>query len=325
MFNPALSLNLDIVNKKSTRDGAGFSLLEEGKANPNLFVLSADLRESTRVEEFSKLLPNQYIEIGVAEQNLAGIASGIASCGNTAVINSFAVFSPGRNWDQIRVSICYSNLNVKIIGHHAGLLTAQDGATHQALEDIAITRVLPNMIVVNPCDYEQMVKAISWSVNYEGPVYIRSYREKLPQITTPSTPLEYGMAQKILEGKDLTIISSGPILFEVLEAVTELENKHKISIELLNLPFIKPIDSEALIQSINKTKKAVVIEEHQIHGGVGSAVLEAISETAFYPTKIIGVKDTFGESGTPEELYEKYEISSQHIVKKILQFLERIK
>jgi len=325
MLNPALSLNLDTVNKKSTRDGAGFSLLQEGKANPNLFVLSADLRESTRVEDFSKELPNQYIEVGVAEQNLAGIAAGIASCGNISVINSFAVFSPGRNWDQIRVSICYSNSNVKIIGHHAGLLTGQDGATHQALEDIAITRVLPNIVVINPCDYEQMIKAISFSVAYEGPVYLRSYREKLPQITTEQTPLEYGKAQKMLEGKDLTIISSGPILFEVLEAITELENKHNLSIELINLPFIKPIDKEALVQSLGKTKKGVVIEEHQINGGVGSAVLEAISENNSYPIKLIGINDTFGESGLPKELYEKYEISSQHIVKKILQFLERIK
>jgi transketolase len=324
MLNPALSLNLDLINKKSTRDGAGFSLLKNGEEFANLVVICADLRESTRVEEFAKKFPKQYIEVGVAEQNMAGIAAGLASCGNIAVINSFAVFSPGRNWDQIRVSVCYSSSNVKIIGHHAGLLTGPDGATHQALEDLAITRVLPNMVVINPIDYEQMVKAIDLSIKHEGPVYIRSYREKLPQITTENSPLEFGKAQVISEGKDLTVISTGPIFFEVLNAVREIEAKHGVSVDIINLPFIKPIDKEALVQSITKTKKAVVVEEHQKHGGAGSAVLEALAEEP-YPIKIIGIDDTFGESGDPKELYEKYGISSKQITKKILQFLERQK
>ena len=324
MLNPALNLNLDLINKKSIRDGAGFSLLKNGEEYPNLIVLCADLRESTRVEEFSKKFPKQFIEIGVAEQNMAGVAAGLASCGNITVINSFAVFSPGRNWDQVRVSICYSNANVKIIGHHAGLLTGQDGATHQALEDIAITRVLPNLIVINPVDYEQMVKAVDLAINREGPVYIRAYREKLPQITSANTPLEFGKAQLITEGVDLTVIVSGPIFFEALNAVSEIENEKGISIELINLPFIKPIDKEALVRSLSKTKKGVVIEEHQIHGGVGSAVLEALAEEN-YPVKLIGISDTFGESGDPKDLYEKYGISSKQITKKILQFLERQK
>lgn len=324
MLNPALNLNLDLINKKSTREGAGFSLLKNGEEFNNLIVLCADLRESTRVEEFSKNFPKQFIEVGVAEQNMAGVAAGLASCGNITVINSFAVFSPGRNWDQIRVSICYSNSNVKIIGHHAGLLTGQDGATHQALEDIAITRVLPNLVVINPVDYEQMVKAVDLSINYEGPVYIRSYREKLAQVTSANTPLEFGKAQLITEGKDLTVIASGPIFFEALNAVSEIENEHGISIDFINLPFIKPIDKEALVRSLSKTKKAVVIEEHQVHGGVGSAVLEALAEES-YPVKLIGIGDTFGESGDPKDLYEKYGISSKQITKKILQFLERQK
>jgi transketolase len=324
MLNPALNLNLDLINKKSIRDGAGFSLLKNGEEFANLFVLCADLRESTRVEEFSKKFPKQYIETGVAEQNMTGLAAGLASCGNIAVINSFAVFSPGRNWDQIRVSICYSNANVKIIGHHAGLLTGQDGATHQALEDIAITRVLPNLMVINPVDYEQMVKAVNLAISHEGPVYIRSYREKLPQLTSVNTPLEFGKAQFITEGVDLTVIVSGPIFFEALNAVSEIENEQGISIELINLPFIKPIDKEALVRSLSKTKKGIVIEEHQVHGGVGSAVLEAIAEEN-YPIKLIGINDTFGESGDPKDLYEKYGISSKQITKKILQFLERQK
>jgi transketolase len=179
-------------------------------------------------------------------------------------------------------------------------------------------------MVINPVDYEQMIKAVDLAISHEGPVYIRSYREKLPQLTSANTSLEYGKAQLITEGKDLTVIVSGPIFFEALNAISEIENEQGISVELINLPFIKPIDKEALVRSLSKTKKGVVIEEHQIHGGAGSAVLEALAEES-YPIKIIGIDDTFGESGDPKELYEKYGISSKQITKKILQFLERQK
>jgi len=216
--NFAPSLNLDL-NLKSIRDGIGFEILNQGLNNNNFYVLTADLRESLRIEEFAKKFPKRFIECGVAEQNMAGIASGLALCGNTALITSFAVFSPGRNWDQIRVSICYSNLDVKIIGGHAGLLTGEDGATHQALEDIAIMRTLPNMTVINPCDYNQSIQAITFALSHKGPVYIRSYREKTLQITSPNTSLQIGEPQIFKEGSDITIISTGPIISEVLKTV----------------------------------------------------------------------------------------------------------
>lgn len=321
--NLAPSLNIDL-NLKSIRDGVGFALLSQAPKHENLYVLTADLRESVRVEEFAKKYPQKFIECGVAEQNMAGIAAGLALCGNTAVITSFAVFSPGRNWDQIRVSICYSKTDVKIIGGHAGLLTGEDGATHQALEDIAIMRSLPEMTVINPCDFNQSIKAIEFALSHKGPVYIRSYREKTIQITTPETDFSPHNPQILKEGSDLTIISSGPIIAEVLQTVSELEQKHNISVELINLPFIKPLNPEKIIQSLRKTKKGVVIEEHQISGGIGSAVLEKISEYENYPVKLIGINNTFGESGNSKDLYNKYEISSPHQVKKILNFLDRI-
>jgi transketolase len=322
--NLAPSLKVDL-NYKSIRDGVGLSLNSQGKNNENLYVLTADLRESVRVNDFAQNYPERFIECGVAEQNMAGIAAGLALCGNTSVITSFAVFSPGRNWDQIRVSICYSNTNVKIIGSHAGLLTGDDGATHQALEDIAITRVLPNMVVLNPCDYNQAIKAVDFAIKHNGPVYIRSYREKTLQVTTPETPFENHEPQIFKEGNDLTIIFSGPILEEVLKTVSFLEEKHKLSVELINIPFIKPLNPEKIISSLRKTKKGVVIEEHQIAGGVGSSILERLSEHEHYPIKLIGINNTFGESGNYKDLYEKYEISSPHQIKKILNFLDRIK
>lgn len=322
--NLAPSLKVDL-NYKSIRDGVGFSLNSHGKENENLYVLTADLRESVRVDEFAKNYPERFVECGVAEQNMAGIAAGLALCGNTSVISSFAVFSPGRNWDQVRVSICYSNANVKIIGSHSGLLTGEDGATHQALEDIAITRVLPNLVVINPCDYNQAIKAIDFALKHKGPVYIRSYREKTLQITTSETPFEIHEPQIFKEGVDLSIFFSGPILEEVLKTVTYLENKHNLSVELINIPCIKPLNPEKIISSLRKTKKGVVIEEHQMAGGVGSVLLEKISEHELFPIKLIGINNTFGESGNYKDLYEKYEISSAHQIKKILNFLDRIK
>jgi len=321
-LNP--SLKVDSNNKKAVRDAFGDTLEYSISKYPNLFVLSADLRDSTKVLDFSQKFPDNFIEVGVAEQNMAGIAAGLGLSDCIAVITSFAVFSPGRNWDQVRVSICYSNSNVKIIGGHAGLLTGKDGATHQALEDISITRVLPNMIVINPCDYHQAKKALEFSLQHKGPVYLRSYREKTIQFTTEQSDFEFGEPQIFKEGKDLSIISSGPIIQEVLKTVEELEYIYNISVELINLPFVKPLNPEKIISSLNKTKKGVVIEEHQIFGGVGSAVLEKLSDKVSYPIKLIGINDTFGESGDPLELYEKYEISSRHQVSKILQFLRRI-
>lgn len=323
MLNPALNLKLEVAENKSIRDAIGIEILNQAENNEDIIVLSADLRESTRVEEFSKKFKERFIEVGVAEQNLAGISAGLALSGKIPIMTSFAVFSPGRNWDQIRVSICYSNANVKIVGGHAGLLTGPDGATHQALEDIAITRVLPNMIVINPLDFEQSRKAIEFAITSKGPVYIRSYRDKTPQITTKNTPFEIGVPQILIEGTDLTILASGPILFEAISASEKLKKEKNISCEVINIHSIKPLDSEIIKQSFRKTKKGVIIEEHQISGGVGSAILENLSEYGLPPIKLIGINNTFGESGEPKDLYEKYGISSQQIYKKILNYLER--
>lgn len=321
--NLAPSLKID-KNVKSIRDGVGFSINNEALKYENLYALTADLRESVRIEEFAKNFPDRFIECGVAEQNMAGIAAGLSLCGNKTIISSFAVFSPGRNWDQIRVSICYSNSDVKIIGSHAGLLTGEDGATHQALEDIAITRVIPNLMVINPCDYNQAIKAIEFSLKHKGPVYIRSYREKTLQITTEQTNFDLE-PQVFKYGTDLTIITTGPIIGEVLKTIIELEEKHNLSVELINLPVIKPLNIEKVLSSLRKTKKGIVIEEHQVSGGAGSAILEKLSEHEMFPIKLIGINNTFGESGNYKDLYDKYEISSKFQIKKILNFLDRIK
>jgi transketolase len=321
--NLAPSLKID-KNVKSIRNGVGFSINNEALKYENLYALTADLRESVRIEEFAKNFPDRFIECGVAEQNMAGIAAGLSLCGNKTIISSFAVFSPGRNWDQIRVSICYSNSDVKIIGSHAGLLTGEDGATHQALEDIAITRVIPNLMVINPCDYNQAIKAIEFSLKHKGPVYIRSYREKTLQITTEQTNFDLE-PQVFKYGTDLTIITTGPIIGEVLKTIIELEEKHNLSVELINLPVIKPLNIEKVLSSLRKTKKGIVIEEHQVSGGAGSAILEKLSEHEMFPIKLIGINNTFGESGNYKDLYDKYEISSKFQIKKILNFLDRIK
>ncbi len=325
MWNAALNLSFFENEKKGIRDGIGESLLASGSLYKNLYVLTADLRESTKLDSFANAFPERFFDVGVAEQNLAGVSAGIGLSGGIAVMSSYSVFSPARNWDQIRVSICYSNANVKIIGGHCGLTTGKDGATHQALEDIAITRVLPNMIVVNPLDYEQAKKALLFSLAQNSPVYIRSYKEKFPQLTSSETPFEPYKIQVLKEGADLTIFSSGPITFEILKVLEEIENELQISIELVNVPFIKPLDVEGILSSIRKTKIAVSIDEHQVAGGLGSAILEGVSEIFPVPFKILGVNDTFGESGDYLDLFEKYEISGFHLKRKIIQFFQRNK
>ena len=316
IFSP----NLEII---ATRDGYGDAVTEAGKKNKSIVVLSADLTNSTRCDSFKKAFPDRFIEVGIAEQNMAGIAAGLAISGKTPFIASYATFSPGRNWDQVRVSICYSKANVKIIGAHAGLSVGPDGATHQALEDIAITRVLPNMVVLSPADYEEEKKATLAAIKHEGPVYIRLAREKTASFTTKNTPFKIGEALTLIEGKDVTIISAGPILYEALKAAQELKMKHGISCEVINLATIKPLDKKAIIKSAKKTGRVVTVEEHQVHGGIGGAVAEVLSQENPVPMKIIGVEDKFGESGKFTELWEKYGLSSEHIVNEIRSFVHK--
>jgi transketolase len=302
---------------KATRDGFGEGLIEAGKLDEKVLALCCDLTESTRLDGFKKIFPDRFIEVGVAEQNMAGLAAGLALEGFVPFMASYSVFSPGRNWDQIRVSICYSNLNVKIVGAHAGLSVGPDGATHQALEDIAITRVLPNMLVVNPCDSIEAKKATLAIAKHVGPSYIRLARSASPVITTEQDFFELGKANILQRGDKLTVISSGPILSEVLKAV-----KGMPEVELINLHTIKPIDKDVIIESAKKTGQVMTVEEHQIAGGVGSAVAEVLS--SYFPVKIkmLGVNDSFSESGTVEQLWKKFGIDSESIKTQVLSLLK---
>lgn len=297
----------------STRDGFGEGLVEAGDQYPNVVVLTADLSASTKSDGFREKYPNRFIDVGVAEQNMAGIAAGLALSGKVPFITSYAVFSPGRNWDQIRVSICLTNANVKIAGHHAGFSSGPDGATHQALEDIALTRVLPNMVVLSPCDYFEAKKTVMASAKHKGPIYIRLSKEPTSLLTKEDDTYTIGKSYILSEGKDITLISSGPILSEVLKAQKELKSENDISCEVINCATIKPLDEEVILRSVKKTQKVVVIEEHQVAGGLGSAVCELLSQKMSVKVKLMGMQDSFSESGKYLELLQKYGLDKKHI------------
>ncbi|MFC1598891.1 transketolase family protein [Patescibacteria group bacterium] len=306
---------------KSCRDAYGQALVKLANNNKNIVALTANLAESTRLLDFSKKYPERFFEVGVAEQNMAGIAAGLALEGKIPFCSSFAVFSPGRNWEQIKISVCYNNANVKIVSTHAGLSVGQDGATHQGMEDIALMRVLPNMTVISPCDYIETEKAIIAAVKTKGPVYIRLPRGKSPVFTTNKTGFKIGKAEIFKEGKDVTIIGCGPLVYEALKAASELK-KNKIEAEVINCHTIKLIDTKTIIESAKKTGKVVTIEDHQIHGGLGGAVAEALSQNYPVPVEIIGMPDSFGESGEPQELLDKYKINSQEIINRVNKLLK---
>ncbi len=297
---------------KACRDGFGEALLELGKRNKNVVAVSADLAESTRCLDFSKKYPERFVEVGVAEQNMAGVAAGLALEGKIPFTCSFAVFSPGRNWEQIRISICYNKANVKIVSSHAGLNVGEDGATHQALEDIALMRVLPNMTVIAPCDYLETKKAVLAVAKIKVPVYIRFGREKTPVFTEPRKSFKIGKAEIFKEGQDVTIIACGPMVYEALLAAKELK-KEKIDAEVINCHTIKPIDAKTIIRSVKKTNRVVTIEEHQVNGGLGSAIAEILGQNYPAPIKIIGMPDKFGESGKAQQLLDKYNLTADNI------------
>ena len=319
MLNKYLFTNKEI--EKSTRDAYGETLLTLAKTNKDIVVISADLAESTRINKFAKKYPRRFFEVGVAEQNMLGIAAGLASAGKIAFASSFASFSPGRNWDQLRVSICYSKINVKIVSTHSGLAVGADGATHQALEDIAITRVLPNIIIIAPIDYEETKKATKAITKINKPVYLRLTRQNSPLITTNKTPFQIGKANILQNGKDITLIGCGPILYEALIAAKKLK-KQNISVEIINLHTIKPLDIATIIRSVKKTKKLITLEEHQVAGGLGSAVVEMLAQKYPVPTKMIGVQDAFGESGQADKLWKKYKLNHENIEQTILTMLK---
>lgn len=298
------------------RNGYGEGLLVLGEQNPDVIVLCCDLVESTRSLDFAKAYPDRFVEVGVAEQNLAGLGAGMAHEGKIPFITSYATFSPGRNWDQIRVSICYSGNNVKIVGSHAGISVGPDGATHQAMEDIAITRVLPRMTVLVPADAIEARKATIAAAKMNGPVYIRLAREKTPQFTTDETPFEIGKAFIFREGKDCTVAAAGPQVYYALQAAAKLAHE-QIECEVINLVSVKPMDEQALITSVKKTGCIVSAEEHQVTGGVGSAVAETLSRNFPVPQEFVGMPDHFGESGEPIELIAKWGMDSKAIAKAV--------
>lgn len=305
--------------KKSTRDGFGEALVELGEKNPDVVVLSADLAESTRTHLFKEKFPGRFIECGVAEQNMMGIGAGLAFSGKIPFVTSFAVFSPGRNWEQVRISVCYSQANVKIASTHAGLLTGEDGATHQGLEDIALTRVLPNLLVLSPADFYEAKKATMAAAEYNGPVYLRLTRDKTAVFTKENDEFAIGKAEVLRKGRDLTLIGTGPVVDEALMAARKLKDKARI--EVINLSTIKPLDKITILTSVEKTGKVITIEDHQVFGGMGSAVAELLSEELPVPVIKIGVPDVFGESGEGRELWEKYGLTSEGIVRRVMEVL----
>ncbi|HIH10793.1 TPA: transketolase family protein [Candidatus Woesearchaeota archaeon] len=316
------SLHLNFFRERiPTRNGYGEGLLQVGK-DKRIMVLCADLVESTRVLAFKEKYPQQFIEVGVAEQNLVTVAAGLSAVGKIPFVSSYAVFCPGRCWEQIRTTICYNNRNVKIIGAHAGISVGPDGATHQMLEDIAIMRSLPNMVVVVPADYEQTKKATQAIAAYKGPAYMRFAREKTEQMTTTKTPFQIGKAQVLTHGNDLTIIAAGPVLYECLRAAAQLEQKN-IHVSVINCHTIKPLDGETILTAVRQSKKVITVEEAQITGGLGGAVTEFLAEHYPVPVKRIGVRDHFGESGEPQELLEQFGFSARHIYKEALSLLGR--
>lgn len=297
-----------------TRDGFGAGLLELGELNPNVVALCADLAESTRMFAFKEKYPERYVELGVAEQNLATVASGLASYGKIPFIASYATFSPGRNNEQIRTTISINQVPVKIVGSHAGVSVGPDGATHQALEDIALMRVQPHMTVLSPCDAEEVRKATIAAANYPGPVYLRLARDKSTVITTTDSPFEIGKVVKVWEGKspEIAIFATGPLLYNAILAAKELENT--LSVVVVNVHTIKPLDTDAIVKIAKKVKAAVTVEEHQVAGGLGSAIAEVLATHAPKPIEFIGVHDQFGQSGEPKQLVEHYGMGVLHIV-----------
>lgn len=298
---------------KATRDGYGDALVELGEKDGRIVVLGADLTSSTRSSGFAQRYPERFVEVGIAEQNAMNIAAGLSMAGKIPYVSTYAVFVTGRALDQMRTTVCYSKLNVKIVGAHGGISVGPDGATHQALEDVAITRSLPNMTVIVPCDYYETKKAVLWSASYLGPVYIRFGREPVPIITKPDTPFIMGVAYTIVDGTDLTILNNGPLLKQCMDAVETLRSAG-ISAQLLNVHTVKPLDREAIAKAARETGAIVTVEEHQVQGGFGSAVAEVVVQEAPVPMRFIGIQDRFGESGTPRELFEAFGLTANDIV-----------
>jgi transketolase len=312
MSNLHLASLIGKLEEEPIRKGFGRGLVAAGELDVNVVAACADLTDSTQMSLFKEAFPDRFIEIGIAEQNLVTVGSGLTILGKIPFVSSYAAFSPGRNWEQIRTTICLNDRPVKIIGSHAGVSVGPDGATHQMLEDIALMRVLPNMVVIVPGDSLEAEKATVAMAKDLRPNYLRLAREKTPIITTSDTPFEIGQAYVFREGKDISLVTTGTMTYQALLAAESL-TKDGIDAEVVHVPTIKPLDSETILKSIKKTGAVVTAEEAQIIGGLGGAVAELLSEERPTPLKRIGMRDQFGESGTPEELYEYFGLDAKHI------------
>ena len=304
------------------RDGYGKALLELIEKNPNVIALDADVAKSTRTVWVRDKHPENFLDVGISEQDMVGTAAGLALGGMLPFAATYGVFLAGRAWDQIRTTVCYNNLNVKLAGAHAGISVGPDGATHQALEDVAIMRVLPHMTVVVPCDAEETRKATLAIAAKEGPCYIRFGREGVPVVTDASTPFELGKARTCREGKDIAIIANGAMVYEAMEAAKELA-KEGIEALVINLHTVKPLDVDAVCAAAEKTGCIVTAEEHQVHGGMGSAVAEVLGAHCPVPIEMVAVKDSFGESGQPQELMDAYGLNAAQVIAAVKKVIAR--
>lgn len=312
------------IKQLPTRNGFGEGLIEAGKANRNVLAICADLAESTRMLGFKEACPDQYIEIGVAEQLLVAMAGGLASTGKIPWIASYAMFNPGRSWEQVRTIMALNETNVKIAGAHAGVSVGPDGATHQAIEDIAIMRVIPHMTVVVPCDSIQTKKATLALSELHGPVYLRFAREKSPIVTTEQTPFEVGKAQTLRDGKDVAIVACGILVYNALMAAAALA-KDGIDCMVINNHTVKPMDGDAIVAAAQTCGAVVTVEEHQVHAGMGSRVAEILAARHPVPVEFVGVHDTFGQSGDPAELIEFYGMGTAAIIEAVRRVRSRAK
>lgn len=303
----------------SIRDGFGQGLMDIG-SDQRVYALCADLTESLRLHTFQKKYPERFLEIGVAEQNMIGVAAGLALTGKVPFAASFACFSPGRTFDQIRVSVCYQQANVKIIGGHAGISVGEDGATHQMLEDIAMMRTLPHMTVLVPADYDQARMMVKTMLEHEGPVYLRLSRTSSKKVTTE--PFTIGKSSILRPGKDITVVTCGLMVEKALEAA-DILSAQNIELEVINAASIKPFDQETLLSSVKKTRRVVSIEEHQIAGGIGSVVAEVLAKELPTRQLFIGIEDQFGQSGSADELFEYYQLTARHIAVRIKNFAKK--
>ena len=310
------------TEKKDTRSGFGDGLTELGKTNENVVALCADLTGSLKMNDFKNNHPERFFQVGIAEANMMGIAAGLTIGGKIPFTGTFANFSTGRVYDQIRQSIAYSNKNVKICASHAGLTLGEDGATHQILEDIGLMKMLPGMVVINPCDYNQTKAATIAIAEHKGPVYLRFGRPSVPVFTPDNQVFKIGKAVKLQDGSDATIIATGHLVWEALEAAKAL-NEKGVSVDVLNIHTIKPLDDEAILKSVTKTGCVVTAEEHNYLGGLGESIARVLVKNNPVPQEFVATNDTFGESGTPQQLMKKYGINSESIIDSVIRVIKR--